>query len=209
MALPLKVGAVTQPFFAFLATTESGNKAADLRRASATPPDAAALARLADADPDLNAQLRTTCVATQMTAGHAPNALPQRARANVNCRILPGETPAEIRAALVKAIDDPAVSVTQTAGVQEAPPIRLDPAVMALITRAAGAVWPGVPVVPVLEVGATDGFHFRALGIDVYGVSHFQHVEDQRAHGKDERIGIKQFDEAAKFSYELAKIVGR
>ena len=117
--------------------------------------------------------------------------------------------PAEIRAALVKAIDDPAVSVTQTAGVQEAPPIRLDPAVMALITRAAGAVWPGVPVVPVFEAGATDGLHFRALGIDVYGVSHFQRVEDQRAHGKDERIGIKQFDEAARFSYELAKIVGR
>jgi acetylornithine deacetylase/succinyl-diaminopimelate desuccinylase-like protein len=70
-------------------------------------------------------------------------------------------------------------------------------------------VWPGVPVVPVFEAGATDGLHFRALGIDVYGVSHFQRVEDQRAHGKDERIGIKQFDEAARFSYELAKIVGR
>jgi acetylornithine deacetylase/succinyl-diaminopimelate desuccinylase-like protein len=209
MALPLKVGAVTQAFLAFLATTESGHKAADLRLASATPPDTAALARLADADPDLNAQLRTTCVATQMTAGHAANALPQRARANVNCRILPDENPAETRAALVSAIDDPAVSVTQSAGVRDAPPIRLDPAVMALITRAAGAVWPGVPVVPVFEAGATDGLHFRALGIDVYGVSHFQRVEDQRAHGKDERIGIKQFDEAARFSYELAKIVGR
>jgi acetylornithine deacetylase/succinyl-diaminopimelate desuccinylase-like protein len=153
--------------------------------------------------------LRTTCVATQMTAGHAPNALPQRARANVNCRILPGETPAEIRAALVKAIDDPAVSVTQTAGVQNAPLVRLDPAVMALITRAAGAVWPGVPVVPVLEVGGTDGFFFRELGIDVYGVNHFERDDDKRAHGKDERIGIKQFDEAAKFGYELAKIVGK
>ena len=209
MALPLKVGAVTQSLFAFLATVETGRKAADLRAAAATPPDTAALARLADVDPSLNAQLRTTCVATQMTAGHAPNALPQRARAIVNCRILPGETPAEIRAALVKAIDDPAVSVTQTAGLPTAPPVRLDPAVMALITRAAGAVWPGVPVIPVLEVGGTDGVHFQELGIDVYGVNHFERDEDKRAHGKDERIGIKQFDEAVRFGYELARIVGK
>ncbi|MBK5297376.1 MAG: M20/M25/M40 family metallo-hydrolase [Vicinamibacteria bacterium] len=209
LALPLKVGPVTQPFLAFLATTESGQKAADLRAAAATPPDPSALSKLADEDPSLNAQLRTTCVATQMTAGHAPNALPQRARANVNCRILPGETPAAIRAALVTAIDDTAVSVTQTEGVQHAPLVRLDPAVMALITRAAGVVWPGVPVVPVLEVGASDGLFFRELGVDVYGVYHFERDEDKRAHGKDERIGFKQFDEAARFSYELAKIIGR
>ena len=209
MTLPLKVGPVTQPLFAFMAKVETGRKASDLRAAAASPPDTAALARLADEDPSLNAQLSTTFVATQMTAGHAPNALPQRARATVNCRILPGETPAERRAALVNAIDDPAVSVAQTAGPPNAPPVRLDPAVMALITRAAGAVWPGVPVVPVLEVGGTDGFFFRELGIDVYGVNHFERDEDKRAHGKDERIGIKQFDEAAKFSYELAKIVSR
>lgn len=207
LALPLKVGPVTQPFLAFLATVESGQKAADLRAVAATPPDSAAMARLADEDPSLNAQLRTTCVATQASAGHAPNALPQRARANVNCRILPGETPAQIRAALVKAIDDASVTVTQTAGVQKAPPVRLDPAVMALITRAAGAVWPGVPVVPVLEAGGTDGLFFRELGIDVYGVNHFERDEDKRAHGKDERIGIKQFDEAARFGYVLARIV--
>ena len=209
LQLPLKVGSITRPYLAFLATVESGSKAADLRAAAATPPDQAAMARLAAGDPSLNAQLHTTCVATQVSAGHAPNALPQRARANVNCRILPGETPAEIRAALIKAIDDTAVTVTQTAGVQEAPSVRLDPAVMALITKAAGVVWPGVPVVPVLEVGASDGLHFRQAGVDVYGVNHFQRDEDQRAHGKDERIGIKQFDEAARFGYELAKIVGK
>lgn len=209
MTLPLTVGPVTQPYLAFLATVESGAKAADLRAAAATPPDPGAMARLAEGDPSLNAQLRTTCVATQATAGHAPNALPQRARANVNCRILPGETPAQARAAIVKAIDDPAVTVTQTAGVQKAPPVRLDPAVMALITKASGIVWPGVPVIPVLEVGGTDGFFLRERGVDVYGVNHFQRDEDARAHGKDERIGIRQFDEAARFSYELAKIVGR
>ena len=95
LRLPMRVGPVTQPFLAFLATVESGRKAADLRAAAAMPPDQAAMARLADEDPSLNAQLHTTCVATQVTAGHAPNALPQRARANVNCRILPGDTPAQ------------------------------------------------------------------------------------------------------------------
>jgi acetylornithine deacetylase/succinyl-diaminopimelate desuccinylase-like protein len=209
LQLPMSVGPVTQPYLAFLATVEAGPKAADLRAAAATPPDQEAMARLARGDPSLNAQLRTTCVATQATAGHAPNALPQRARANVNCRILPAETPAQIRAALIKAIDDPAVSVTQTQGLQTAPSVHLDPAVMALVTRAAGVVWPGVPVVPVLEVGASDGLHFRQAGVDVYGVYHFEREEDKRAHGKDERIGIKQFDEATRFGYELAKIVGR
>lgn len=209
MALPLRTGPVTQPYLAFLATTESGQKEADLRAASATPADAAALQRLATGDPSLNAQLRTTCVATQVSAGHAPNALPQRARANVNCRLLPGDTPAQVRAAIVTAIDDAAVRVTQTAGVQNAPIVRLDQAVMALIGKASAAVWPGVPVIPVLEVGGTDGFFLRERGIDVYGVNHFQREEDARAHGKDERIGIRQFDEAARFSYELARIVGR
>ena len=209
LALPLTVGPVTQPLLAFLATVETGQKAADLRAVAATPPDAAAMARLAAPGSESERPVANDlCGDARSTAGHAPNALPQRARANVNCRILPGETPAEVRAALVKAIDDATVTVTQTAGVPVAPAVRLDPAVMALITRAAGVVWPGVPVLPVLEVGGTDGLFFRELGIDVYGVNHFQRDEDQRAHGKDERIGITQFDEAARFSYELAKIVG-
>lgn len=209
LRLPMRVGPVTQPFLAFLATVESGRKAADLRAAAAMPADQGAMARLADEDPSLNAQLHTTCVVTQVTAGHAPNALPQRARANVNCRILPGDTPEQIRTALVKAVDDTGVSVTQAAGIQDAPAVRLDPAVMALITKASGVVWPGVPVVPVLEVGASDGLHFRQLGVDVYGVYHFEREEDKRAHGKDERIGVKQFDEATRFGYELARTIGR
>jgi acetylornithine deacetylase/succinyl-diaminopimelate desuccinylase-like protein len=167
------------------------------------------MARLAEADPSLNAQLRTTCVATQTSAGHAPNALPQRARANVNCRIFPGETPEDVKAVLVRAIDDPTVSVTHTSGVQSSPQPRVDPAVLRLIAQASQETWPGVPVVPVLEVGATDGLHLRLAGYDVYGLNHFQRDEDARAHGRDERIGIRQFDESARFSYTLATLVGR
>jgi acetylornithine deacetylase/succinyl-diaminopimelate desuccinylase-like protein len=209
LKLPLRTSAITQPLLAHLATTESGARAADLRAAASTSPDPAVLERLAEADPTLNAQLRTTCVATQLNAGHAPNALPQRARANVNCRILPGENPAEVQAAIVKAIDDPCVTVTMQTTDTTTPEVRLDPKVMALISRAAGVVWPGVPVLPVLEVGGTDGRFFRDLGYDVYGVNHFERDEDKRAHGKDERIGIRQFDEAARFGYELARAVSQ
>ena len=209
LKFPLTVTALTRSYFAFLATRESGQRAMDLRAISGQTPDRAAMARLADADPSLNAQLRTTCVATQTAAGHAPNALPQRATANVNCRILPGETPEAVRAALVTAIGDARVTVTHTSGVDSSPQPRLDPAVMALITKAAETTWPGVPVVPVMEVGATDGLFLRQAGYDVYGVNHFQRDEDARAHGKDERIGIRQLEEAARFSYTLATLVAR
>ena len=204
-----EVSDLTRPLLEFLASTETGARVADLRAAAAVPPDEAALTRLADADPNLNAQLRTTCVATEVAAGHAPNALPQRARANVNCRILPGHSPAAVKAAIERAIDDPQVVVTQGAGVESSPAVRLAPAVTERIERAAAATWPGVPVVPVLEVGATDGLYFRQKGYDVYGVNHFQRDEDARAHGRDERIGVKQFDEAVRFGYALARIVAR
>lgn len=209
LKFPFKVNDITRSFFAFLATSESGPRAADLRAIAAPTPDPAAMTRLADADPSLNAQLRTTCVATQTSAGHAPNALPQRARANVNCRIFPGETPAEVQAALVRAIDDPKVTVTHTSGVGSSPQPRIDAAVLGLIAKASEATWPGVPVVPVLEVGATDGLYLRQAGYDVYGVNHFQRDEDARAHGRDERIGVRQFDEAARFAYTLATLVAR
>lgn len=204
-----EVSDLTRPLLVFLAATETGARVADLRAAAAVPPDQAALTRLADKDPNLNAQLRTTCVATEVAAGHAPNALAQRARANVNCRILPGHSPAAVRAAIERAIDDPQVVVTQVSGVESSPAVRLAPAVMERIERAAAATWPGVPVVPVLEVGATDGLYFRQKGYDVYGVNHFQRDEDARAHGRDERIGVKQFDEAVRFGHALALIVAR
>ena len=209
MALPLRVTEVSRPLLTLLATTEKGVKAADLQKASTVPPDMAAVARLAEIDPTLNAQLRTTCVTTQLAAGHAPNALPQRAKANVNCRLLPGDTVEMVLSAIVKAVDDPAIAVMHSAGLQTPAAVQLDPAVMDHISHAAAIVWPGVPTIPVLEVGGTDGIYFRQLGVNVYGVNHFQRDEDARAHGRDERIGIKQLAEATHFSYSLMQIVSR
>jgi acetylornithine deacetylase/succinyl-diaminopimelate desuccinylase-like protein len=206
---PMRLNDVTRAFLARMATIETGTRAADLRAATATPPDAATFDRLAG-DPTYNSQLRTTCVATIVNGGHAPNALPQRARANVNCRLLPDDRPEAVQASLVAAIADPEVKVTATIAPKEPPPaIALDPAVMALVTRAAGVVWPAVPVTPVMEVGGTDGTMLRHAGIPTYGLNHFEADEDMRAHGKDERIGIKQFDEAVRFGYELARTVAQ
>jgi acetylornithine deacetylase/succinyl-diaminopimelate desuccinylase-like protein len=203
---PMRLNDVTRAFFAQIARTETGARAADLRAAAATSPDPAALDRLAS-DPTYNSQLRTTCVATMVNAGHAPNALPQRARATVNCRLLPDDRPEAVQAVLVAAIADPDVKVTVTTGPGAPPPdIALDPAVMSLVSRAANVVWPGVPVTPVMEVGGTDGTLLRLAGIPTYGLNHFEADEDMRAHGKDERIGVKQFDEAARFGYELVKL---
>lgn len=207
LKLPMRLNDVTRAFLARLADTETGAKGADLRAAAATPPDPAALERLA-ADPTFNSQLRTTCVATTVNAGHAPNALPQRARANVNCRLLPDDRVESVQAALIAAISDPDVKVTVTYGPDGPPPaIVLDPGVMALIERAATEVWPGVPVTPVMEVGGTDGLLLRRAGIPTYGLNHFEAAENMRAHGQDERIGIVQFDEAARFGYALARAV--
>lgn len=203
---PMRLNDVTRAFFARIAETETGPRAADLRSA-ATTQDPAAFDRLSS-DPTYNSQLRTTCVATMVDAGHAPNALPQRARANVNCRLLPDDRPEAVQASLIAAIADPEVTVTVTYAPSTPPPdLALDPAVMALVARAASVVWPGVPVTPVMEVGGTDGTLLRRVGIPTYGLNHFESDENMRAHGKDERIGIKQFDEAARFGYTLAKVV--
>ena len=207
LKFPMRLNDVTRTFFTALGGRETGTRAADLRGAANVPPDGAALERLAS-DPTYNSQLRTTCVATTVNAGHAPNALPQRARANVNCRLLPDERAEAVQAALIGAIADPEVKVTVSYGpTAPPPPVVLDPAVMALVSKAAAVVWPGVPVTPVMEVGGTDGTSLRRAGIPTYGLNHFEADEDMRAHGKDERIGIKQFEEAARFGLELAKVV--
>ncbi len=150
--------------------------------------------------------LRTTCVATRLEGGHADNALPQTARAIVNCRLLPGESPAEVRSTLIRVLEDSRISVTPIGDATASNPSPMRADVLAAIEQLTNQMWPGVPVVPVMSTGATDGLYLRNAGIPTYGISgFFEDVDDTRAHGRDERLGVKQFYEGIEFLYRLVK----
>lgn len=171
-----------------------------------TPPDADALARIA-ADPSYNSILHTTCVATMLDGGHAPNGLPQRAGANVNCRIFPGTTQQDVRATLERIVDDPAIKVTFVDPPEKvSPPPPLTDAVMAPIERITKKMWPGVPVVPTMAAGATDGRFLTPAGIPTYGVSGiFSDPETTNAHGLNERVRVQSLYEGREFLDQLIK----
>jgi len=198
-----KLNEVTRAYFDKMSGLETGQIAADFKAVAQPTPDAAAMARLS-AVPLYNAALRTTCVATMASAGHAPNALPQRATANVNCRILPGEDPAEVQRTLERVIADPRVTVKPVAAAKPSPPSPLTPQLMETITRITEEMWPGVVVVPFMSVGATDALFFRQMGVPIYGVSGlFGDMDDVRAHGRDERMGVKEFFDGQEFLWWL------
>jgi acetylornithine deacetylase/succinyl-diaminopimelate desuccinylase-like protein len=200
---PVKLNEVTRGYFQRMAGIEQGQVAADFRAVAQPVPNAAAIDRMSET-PYFNAMMRTTCVATMVNAGHAPNALPQRATANVNCRILPGEDPADVRRTLERVIANPKVTVTAEGEARPSPPSPLRPEVMGPIEKLTQQMWPGVPVVPIMSTGATDGLYFRQVGIPIYGVSGlFGDMDDVRAHGRDERIGIKEFYEGQEFLWRL------
>jgi acetylornithine deacetylase/succinyl-diaminopimelate desuccinylase-like protein len=186
-----------------MAAIEAGQLAADFKAVSRPSPDPAALVRLS-AVPLYNAMLRTTCVATMVDAGHAPNALPQRAAANVNCRILPGEDPQAVQQTLARVIANPRIAIKPVAAAKPSPPSPLTPEIMQTITRITEEMWPGVPVIPFMSTGATDGLYFREIGIPIYGVSGlFGDMDDVRAHGRDERMGVKEFYDGQEFLWWL------
>jgi acetylornithine deacetylase/succinyl-diaminopimelate desuccinylase-like protein len=172
------------------------------------PNDQQALAIVSAKDPSWNATLRTTCVATMLEAGHATNALPQRARANVNCRIFPGVTTDTVRAKLEELAADPAVKITspETRGPTASPP-PLTPAIMAPIEKLTGQFWPGVPVLPILQAGATDGEFTNAVGIPTFGLEPVFMMPDLgNIHGLNEYVGVKSLLEGREFLYHLVKI---
>jgi acetylornithine deacetylase/succinyl-diaminopimelate desuccinylase-like protein len=172
----------------------------------ANPADTKADALLSK-DPSLHTMLRTTCVATQLSAGHAQNALPQRATANINCRIFPGVSSQSVRDTLIKVINDPVVKVSNPPDreVAAAPP--LTPQVMGPIEKISAQTWPGIPVVPTLQAGATDGKPLTAAGIPTYGVSGIFYEPDLgRIHGLNERIGVTSLYEGRDFLYKLVKV---
>ncbi|MGO8830636.1 MAG: M20/M25/M40 family metallo-hydrolase [Steroidobacteraceae bacterium] len=172
------------------------------------PADAQAIALVSSKDPSWNATLRTTCVATMLDAGHATNALPQRARAIINCRIFPGVTTETVRAKLEELVADPAVKVTalETRGPTAAPP-PLTPAVLGPIEKLTEQFWPGVPVLPILQAGATDGEFTNAVGIPTYGVEPvFLGPDLGHIHGLNEYVGVTSLLEGREFLYRLVKI---
>ena len=141
-----------------------------------------------------------------MEGGHANNALPQLAAANVNCRILPGESPASIEQRLEQVLADPLVSVTFVGTANPSAPSPLKPEVMNAVESITNAMWPGVVVVPVMATGATDGLFLRNAGIPTYGIEGvFVEIDDNREHGRDERVGVKQYFEEVEFQYRLIK----
>jgi acetylornithine deacetylase/succinyl-diaminopimelate desuccinylase-like protein len=199
---------VTRAYFekeAELVAPEVGN---DMRAVLADPPDAAAADRLWSANPSWNGTLRTTCVATMIEGGHAPNALPQRVNANVNCRILPGETVLGTQAQLQRVFADDGIAVTLVGepGVV-APAPALTNAIMDPVRRVADKVWPGVAIVPTQSTGATDGRFLNVAGIPTYGLSGMFHdAEGSHAHGLNERIRVKSLLDGRRFLYEVVKI---
>ncbi len=202
---PVSFNEVTQAYFKALLQDMSAADKKAMQRLLKNPADSRAAARFAET-PAVNSRLRTTCVATQLEAGHAENALPQRASATVNCRIMPGRPPAEIQAVLGEVIGNADVSITPVRKPTPSPASPLSEAVMAPIMRITEELWPGTPVVPVMSTGATDGLFFRNAGIPVYGVSGiFSDIDDVRAHGRDERIGVDDFFKGLEFQERLIK----
>jgi acetylornithine deacetylase/succinyl-diaminopimelate desuccinylase-like protein len=206
---PFELSEVTREYFKREADIVGGVTGADMNAILQTPPDRAALARLSES-PFYNARMRTTCVATKLEGGHANNALPGMARANINCRILPGHPPNEVQATLEKVIADSKVSVSQIAapgaGLRPNPLSTLQPEVMQAVEKVANEMWPAVPVVPVLDAGASDGAISRAAGYTTYGIPGvFMDVDDDRSHGRDERIRVASFYSGVDFYYRLIK----
>jgi acetylornithine deacetylase/succinyl-diaminopimelate desuccinylase-like protein len=215
---PFELNEVTRTYFTNLAGQESGQTAADMRAILATPPDLAAAARLS-AEPSFNSNLRTTCVATRLQAGHANNALAQTAQANVNCRIFPGHSPEEIRQQLIGIFGDAKLSVkyvSDAGEVSDTAPERkamVPPApikeVFAPLTRLTQEIWPGTPVTPVMENGASDSIYFAQAGIPCYGYSAIAlERDDDRAHGQDERLPVDSYWKSLDFFYAFSKALG-
>jgi acetylornithine deacetylase/succinyl-diaminopimelate desuccinylase-like protein len=212
---PFELNPVTREYFAQMAKIETGQTAADMRAILATPPDPKAVERLSQ-DTHSNSIMRTTCVATMLSGGHAPNALPGRAEANVNCRIFPGHSQEEIRLGLIKLFNDPKLTVRYRADTGEVsdhgsdrkamapPPLRDD--VMNSLRSVSARLWPGATVLPIMEAGASDSIYTMNAGIPSYGISGVAiEREDDRAHGRDERVRITAYYTGVEFYYQFLK----
>jgi acetylornithine deacetylase/succinyl-diaminopimelate desuccinylase-like protein len=208
-SFPLKLNETTRAYFERSAQYEGEQTAADMRAVLSDKPDPAAMSfvRLA-ANPVFNAQLRTTCVATMLSGGHAVNALPQLASAKVNCRIMPGEPVDEVKATLERVLADDQITVTQLDQPVLSAPSALHEEIMGSIEKLSKEFWPTAVVLPTMSAGATDGSYLRNAGIPTYGHSGLAgDVNDIRAHGKDERVPVKSFYQGEDYLYRLVKML--
>jgi len=205
---PLKLNDVTQAYFTAMAKIETGPSSDDLVKVA--DGDHPAMERLAAKSPQFNATLRTTCVATQLEGGHAVNALPQLAAATVNCRVLPEDSADYVQNTLKQIVGDDEVSIKMTEEPSAGPASPIRPDLFQSITESSNKIWPGVPVVPMMVMGATDGKYLRIAGIPTYGVQgFFFDRNDIRFHGRDERISVQSFYEGQAFLYDLVKRLSR
>jgi acetylornithine deacetylase/succinyl-diaminopimelate desuccinylase-like protein len=212
---PFELNPVTRAYFAKVSKMNSGEVAADMLAILKTPPSQQAIARLS-AIPRYNSTLRTTCVATRIAGGHANNALPQSSTANINCRILPSHTREETRQTLIHLINDPKITVRyvsdsgvvsdQAESSKGAAPTQLQSEVMDPLAKVVSAMWPGIPIVPVMETGASDGKYTIAAGMPTYGINGMAiDINDDRSHGKDERLPVDSYYRGVEFYYRLLK----
>ena len=206
---PVTLTATTRDSFAKIAALEPSADSADMLAVAQTPPDLEAAERLSR-KPAFNAQLRTTCVPTLISGGHAECALPQRAQATIQCRMLPSDSIANVTKQLVSVLNDPEITVTQDVAPIQAPESPAPPAVKDKVEAVLHSIWPTVPVVQTMGSGYSDARQFRGAGIPTYGVGGvwIEHSEN-RAHGRDERVGVAAFDESVEYSYRLIKAFGQ
>jgi len=212
---PFELNAVTRSYYERLSTIETGQRAADMKAILQTPPDPQAVERLSQDTVD-HSIMRTTCVATRIEGGHANNALPQRARATVNCRILPGHSTEEVRRILIDVFADPGIKVQYLDEKGEPrdtgsdrrgyPPPPLNPLVMKTLDKIVDQMWPGLKVVPAMSAGASDGVYTSAAGLPTYLAGGIAIDKDNiRAHGQDENVGVESFNRGNEFFYRYLK----
>ncbi|MBY0507344.1 MAG: M20/M25/M40 family metallo-hydrolase [Bryobacteraceae bacterium] len=204
---PIEINETTRSFFERMSTREASPAVrADMKAVSGSQPDLAAAERLAQGSTMLNSILRTTCVATTVEAGHARNALPQSAVANVNCRVLPGVSRERVVETLTRVVADPLVGITPLGTMEGSPASPLNPTVFGMVEKLVGEMYPGLAVVPVMDPWASDSAELRRAGIPTYGApAVFFNIDPIRAHGQDERIGVEAFYEGLEFMHRLLR----
>ena len=205
---PVHLDEVNRQFFERTGAHIGGSLGDDFRAVANGNRDPAVVARVAAVGPVFNSRLRTTCVPTRLEGGHADNALPQTARALVNCRVLPNETEGDVRQQLVRALANDKIKVTPVNKFFPSPASPLTPEIMGAVARVTQALWPGTPVAPMMSTGATDSRYLRTAGIPAYGTSGmFGEVDDIRAHGRDERLLVRSLYEGQEYLYRLVKVL--